>query len=192
MFKNIVNFLRHPIISAYNTGVQVLEKLSKNKIKKKLKDLSNLEERIEQYHNEGYTDTDILKHIKSREKANKMNKKAGSVLNELSLLPSLEFVGVDVQKKQVEARSSKTKIFTEFRNNLDKSISTILKRIESIGVDKDIIEKFKKAYTSASSTKVASFYKNNKDDFESIFVKYLGDLDDIEEILQTWTKELEA
>lgn len=190
MFNSIKSFLKRPIISIYNTGVQILEKLSKRKIKKKLKDLSEVEERIEQYHNAGFTNFDIVKHMKAREKANKMNKKAGEVLNKLSLLPSLDFVSEEEQEKQIKARSSRNTIFAEFRKNLDKSISTVLKRIESVGISSETLEKFKAAYNAASSSKISSFYKNNQDDFESIFVKYMGDVNDIEEVLDVWTKEL--
>ena len=190
MLNQIINFFKHPIISIYNAGVQFLERLADKRIKKKLNDLPDIEERIDQYHGEGYTNMDILKHVKKREKANKMNKKAGGVLNELSLLPSLEFVSEVEQKKQIEARSSSSKIFETFRKNLDKSLNTILRRIESIGVSSEIIKKFKDAYAAASSSKISDFYRRNRSDFESMFVKYMGDIDDVEEVLTIWTKEL--
>ena len=190
MLNKIINFFKHPIISIYNTGIQFLERLADKRIKKKLNDLPDIEERIDKYHGEGYTNMDILKHIKKREKANKMNDKAGGVLNELSLLPSLDFVSEAEQEKQIEDRSSSSKIFETFRKNLDKSLNTILRRIESIGVSSEIIKKFKDAYAAASSSKISDFYRRNRSDFESMFVKYMGDIDDVEEVLTIWTKEL--
>ena len=190
MLNKIINFFKHPIISIYNAGVQFLERLADKRIKKKLKDLTNIEERIEQYHGAGYTNMDILKHIKKREKANKMNEKAGGILNELSLLPSLDYVSEEEQEKQTEDRSSYRNIYEKAKDNLTKSINTILRRVESIGVNPDIIKKFKEAYTAASVFDIAAFSRRNRSDFESIFVRYLGDIDDVEEVLTIWTEEL--
>ena len=191
MFNKIINFFKHPIISIYNAGVQFLERLADKRIKKKLNDMPDIEERIDQYHGKGYTNMDILKHIKKREKANRMNEKAGGILNELSLLPSLDYVSEEEQEKQTEDRSSYRSIYEKAKDNLTKSINTILRRVESIGVNPDIIKKFKEAYTAASIFDIADFSRRNRSDFESIFVKYMGDIDDVEEVLTIWTKELE-
>ena len=192
MLNKIFNFFRHPIITVYNTGVQLLEKHAAKTIKKKLKDMDSnrLEARIEQYHAAGYMNRDIAKHIKTREKANKMNEKAGGVLNELSLLPSLTYVSEDKQKEQIHVRSSVSSILEAYRYSLNKSIHTIMLRVNSVGADPVIIKKFLKAFYAADASEINSFYHRNKSDFESMFVKYLGDINDVEEALKTWTEEL--
>ena len=192
MLNKIFNFLKHPVITVYNTGVQLLEKHAAKTIKKKLKGMAddNVNRRIEQYNSIGYMNRDILKHMKSREKANKLNEKAGGLLNELSLLPSLAYVSEERQKAQIEARGSVSLIQETYRHNLNESIATIMKRVLSLGVDPVTVKKFLKAYRSAATSTVTSFYRRNRSDFESMFVKYLGDIDDVEEALTTWTKEL--
>lgn len=190
MFNNIKNFFKHPIISIYNTGVQIVEKYAEKKIKRKLRYLEDPEARIEQYHVAGYMNRDILKHIRKRETANLINVAHGHILNNLTLLPSLDIVGEEYQEKQIKSRTSKKKLLAEFKKNLDASINTVLSHIKASGADVEVIAKFMKAYEAADSKKVFSFYKRNRDDFESIFVKYLGDVNDIEEVLDVWTKEL--
>lgn len=192
MFNKIFNFLKHPVIYVYNTGVQLLEKHAAKTIKKKLKgmDMDNVDTRIEQYHNIGYMNRDIVKHMKAREKANKLNEKAGGLLNELSLLPSLAYVSEARQKAQIEARGSVSLIQETYRHNLNESIATIMKRVMALGVDTVIVKKFLKAYSSSDTSSITGFYHRNRSDFESMFIKYLGDINDIEEALKTWTKEL--
>lgn len=192
MLNKIFNFFKHPVIYVYNAGVQLLEKHAAKTIRKKLKDMDSgrMEARIEQYHAAGYMNRDISKHIKAREKANKMNEKAGGVLNELSLLPSLTYVSEDKQMEQINVRSSVSFILEAYRHSLDESINTIMLRVNSIGADPVIVEKFLKAFHAADASSIHSFYKRNKSDFESMFVKYLGDINDVEEALKTWTEEL--
>lgn len=190
MFNNIKSFIKHPIISIYNTGVQILEKYAEKKIKRKLRYLDDPQARIEQYHAAGYMNRDILKHIRKREIANLINVAHGHILNNLTLLPSLAIVGEEYQEKQIKSRTSKKKLLAEFKKNLDASINTVLSHIKASGADAEVIAKFMKAYEDADSKKVFSFYKRNRDDFESIFVKYMGDVNDIEEVLEVWTKEL--
>ena len=192
MLNKIFNFLKHPIISVYSTGVQLLENHASKTIRKKLKDMDSnrLDARIEQYHNAGYMNRDIAKHIKAREKANKMNEKAGGVLNELSLLPSLTYVSEDKQNEQINVRSSVSSILEVYRYNLNESIHTIMIRVSSVGAYPVIGKKFLKAFYAADASEITSFYHRNKSDFESMFVKYLGDINDVEEALKTWTKEL--
>ena len=192
MLNKIFNFFKHPVITVYNAGVQLLEKHAAKTIRKKLKDMDSnrLDARIEQYHAAGYMNRDIAKHIKAREKANKMNEKAGGVLNELSLLPSLTYVSEDKQKEQINVRSSVSFILEAYRYSLNESIHTIMLRVNSVGVDPVIIKKFLKAFYAADTSEINSFYHRNKSDFESMFVKYLGDINDVEEALKTWTEEL--
>lgn len=192
MFKNIFNFLKHPIIYTYNAGVNFLEKASDKRIRKELKNMSNIDSRLAQYHKEGFTNRDILKHIKKRKKANKMNAKAGNPLPKLSLLPSLNVVNIEKQEEQIEDRKNINIVIEVAGENVKKSINTIVKRVKDSGIDKELLGKFSSVVNSSNASRITDFYKRNKDEFESIFIKYLGSVDDIEEAILSWLRELNS
>lgn len=192
MLNKLLNFLKHPIIYTYNAGVNFLEKYSDKRIRKELKNMSNIDSRLAQYHKEGFTNRDILKHMKKRKKANKMNAKAGNPLQKLSLLPSLNVVNIENQEKQIEARKDVETIIEVSGENVKKSINTIIKRVKDSGIDKELLGKFSSVVNSSNASRITAFYRRNKDEFESIFIKYLGSVDDIEEAILSWLRELNS
>ena len=192
MLKKLFNFLKHPIASIYNAGVNFLEKVANKRIKKELSSLSDIDSRLEQYHKEGLTSRDILKHIRARQKANKVNKKAGNPLQKLSLLPSLDLINIEKQIEQVEQRKDVKTAIAVAGVAVKKSINTIINRLRGSGVDKELLAKFSSVVNSSNASRLTDFYKRNKDEFENIFIKYLGSVDDIEEAILGWLRELNS
>ena len=192
MLKKLFNFLKHPIASIYNAGVNFLEKVADKRIKKELSSLSDIDSRLEQYHKEGLTSRDILKHIKARQKANKVNKKAGNPLQKLSLLPSLDLINIEKQIEQVEQRKDVKTAIAVAGAAVKKSINTIINRLKGSGVDKELLAQFSSVVNSSNASRLTDFYKRNRDEFEDIFIKYLGSVDDIEEAILSWLRELNS
>lgn len=192
MFKKLKSFFRHPIIYLYDWVVQTLERISAKRLEtiSKKKKIPNLKERIEKYHEQGFTNYDILKNAKSRERANRINKKAGSPLQKLSPLPSPDVVSIEKQREQVEQRKTPETARISAAEGLKKSISTILRRLDGMGVNTSLTKQFRELIQKASPQAFSDFYKNNKDEFESIFIKYMGSIDDVEEVLKIWISEL--